>query len=121
MDYDHIYECITPELFRIHLERKDGSVAYIAQEDMSKLFRKTVEACAKAKGELFANKVVIITEKLSPLAIKAIVKIAKRNRYSVVCDNPGHQLEYIGSDGTGHYSTDYYRLLQYGRVLVTSA
>jgi hypothetical protein len=116
----HIYEPITPALFAEHLARPDEHVVYIAQKDMPTDFCRIVEVCAKASGELFANKVVIITEKLSPIAIEEIEKIAKQNRYSVVCDNPSHVLEYIGSEVWGHHATDYYHLLQYGRVRVTA-
>ena len=121
MSDENTFQSVTKRLFQQHLLREDETNAYCRQEDIAKHFRKIVEECVKKQGELFVSEVEIITEPLSPLAEKTIAQIAKRHGYHAECTNRNHQLEYLGSDGGGHYSTDYYHYLHYGRILVTLA
>lgn len=117
-----VYVVVYEELFQKHLAKKDGSNAYIRQEKLPKLLRKTALACAKAKGELFVNEIEIITEPFSPLAKLHAEQLIRRYGLTATrCENETRQLEYLGSDGGGHYSTDFYRFLHFGRIIVTLA
>jgi len=119
---DHsTFQVVTEQLFRKHLAAEDGTNAYIAQKDILKHFRKTIERCVKRKGELFVSEVEIITEPLSALAVESVTRLAKKHGYHAECDNRDYKLKYLGSDRGGHYSTDYYHYLQYGSIRVTLA
>lgn len=121
MASDHEYEDIDEELYERYLKCSVGTNVYITQTEIPKRFRKVVDACTKHGGELFVTRVDIITEHLSPLAKQSVERIAKRHGFHVECSNRNHQLEYLGSDFGGHYSTDFYRFLQYGHIVVTLA
>ena len=121
MPSDHEYENVDEKRYEKYLKSVEGRSVYIPQMMLSKRFRKEVDACAHRVGELFLTRVDIITERLSPLAILSVERIAKKHGYAVKCSNRSHQLEYLGSDFGGHYSTDFYRFLQYGHILVTLA
>lgn len=114
-----IFQIVTKQLFQKHLAEEDGTNAYIAQKDITKQFRKTVEECVRRQGELFVSEVEIVTEPLSPLAEESVLRIAKKHGYHAECSNHDHRLKYLGSDGGGHYSTDYYHYLQYGSIRLT--
>lgn len=117
---DHsTFQIVTEQLFQMHLAEEDGTNAYITQKDIARRFRRTVEGCAKRRGELFVSEVNIVTEPFSPLAKESVVRIAKKHGYQAECDNRAYKLKYLGSDRGGHYSTDYYHYLQYGYILVT--
>lgn len=113
------FQIVTKQLFQKHLAEEDGTNAYIAQKDIAKHFRKTVEECVKQQGELFISEVKIVTEPLSPLAAEAVVHIAKKHGYHAECENRAYKLKYLGSDRGGHYSTDFYHYLQYGHIRIT--
>jgi hypothetical protein len=115
---DHQYVQITRAHFHEYFG-DDTRHVYITQADIEKKFRQSVERCVRATGELFVSEVCIITEKLSPLAITTIERLAKKHGYAVDCTNEDMQLEYLCSDFGGHYSTDYYRFLSYGKIRVT--
>ena len=113
------YTPITQALFLKKFGKGDGTNAFISQVELEKTLHSVVEACTKAKGELFAHDVHIYTEKLSPLAQKAVEKLASKRGYRAVCENRTWQLEYLYSDGGGHYSTDYYNYLEYALIRVS--
>lgn len=113
------FQIVTEQLFQKHLAEEDGTNAYIAQKDIAKHFRKTVEECVRRQGELFLSEVKIVTEPLSPLAKESVVRIAKKHGYHAECENRTYKLKYLGSDRGGHYSTDYYHYLEYGSIRVT--
>lgn len=115
----HTYTPITQTLFHKHCASDDGTNAFIPQAELGKKLHSVVEACTKAKGELFPHDVHIVTEKLSPLAQKAVEKLASKRGYRAVCENHTRQLKYLYSDGGGHYSTDYYNYLEYGLIRVS--
>lgn len=114
-----IFQVVTKQLFQKHLAEEDGTNAYIAQKDIAKHFRKTVEECVRRQGELFVSEVKIVTEPFSPLAEESVVRIAKKYGYLAECSNHNYKLKYLGSDGGGHYSTDFYHYLQYGKIHIT--
>jgi hypothetical protein len=111
------YEQITESSFREYLEN-DGYI-FLTQAEIPRKIRKSVDACVQKMGELFLSEVRIITEELSPLAMVAVARVARKCGYSVDCTNENLELEYLGSDGGGHYSTDFYRFLSYGQIRVT--
>lgn len=120
MSNDNVYLPITKRFFKKYLEDGDGHNVFIPQDELPRKFRQAVELCVKHKGELFITSVEIITEELSPLAQIAVAEIARTHGYSAVCENRNYKMKYIGSDGGGHYSTDFYECLQYGRIIVGS-
>lgn len=115
---DNKYTEITTALFKENFSGNSGYL-FLPQCAISRKFKSSIERIAKLNGELFLSEAVIITEPLSPLAISAIERIARRHGYVVACKNELKQLQYLGSDGGGHYSTDYYHFLRYGYILVT--
>lgn len=119
-DLSDKYVPITKALFKKYLEDEDGENAFIPQEKMERMFHVAVQQCTKNTGELFAHHIKIVTEKLSPLAMDAITTIAQKHGYDVECENRLTQMEYLGSDGGGHYSQDFYRYLEYGLIDVTA-
>lgn len=121
MSDENTFQGVTKRLFQQHLLREDETNAYCRQQDLAKHLRKIVEECVKKQGELFVSEVEIITELFSPLAKTTIEQIAKKHGFHAECGNYRRALKYLGSDGGGHYSTDYYHYLQYGRILVTLA
>lgn len=121
MSDGNTFQGVTKQLFRKHLECEDGSNVYLPQRDIERKFIAVVDECVKRSGELFVSEVEIITESFSPLAMIAVEEIAKKNGVHAECGNYRRALKYLGSDGGGHYSTDYYHYLQYGRILVTLA
>ena len=115
---DNEYTEITLELFEQYFS-DDERRLFLSQDTIGAKFKRSVEQIAKRSGELFLSEATIITEPLSPLAISTILRIARRHGYVATCKNDQIQLEYLGSDGGGHYSTDYYHFLHYGNILVT--
>lgn len=121
MENANTYTVVTKRLFQKNLLREDETNAFCAQEDIPRDFLRIVNECVKKQGELFVSQVELITEPLSPLAKKMVKQVAKQCGYHVECTNQDHRLEYIESDGSGHYSTDFYHHLQYGCIRVTLA
>ncbi|OGZ07903.1 MAG: hypothetical protein A2942_04300 [Candidatus Lloydbacteria bacterium RIFCSPLOWO2_01_FULL_50_20] len=89
----HKFVPITESLFQKYFEGNDDH-AYIAEKDMPRKFKRTIEEIARKNGGLFVSETFIITERLSPLAIRAVERIAKRAGYSAECKNIGKQLRY---------------------------
>jgi len=118
---ENSHTTVTKRLFQKHLLREDETNAYLSQVEMSRKFNATVDECVKKMGELFISEVEIITEPFSPLARIMVERIAKKYGLIAHCENHHRALKYLGSDGGGHYSTDYYHYLEYGCIRVTLA
>lgn len=92
---------------------------FITQREFRKQIPLAVTQYCKDKGILFLDKIEIATETLSPLAIEAVTKICKRLGYKSLCKNTSERGRYLGSDGGGHYSTDFYEIFEYGLITIT--
>jgi hypothetical protein len=117
---DHQYVPITKDLFKKHW-RGSRRTVFIPQNEMGKRFRSAMEGIAKRNSELFLSEGFIITEKLSPLAEKEVCRIAKKHGYKAKCECGNKKLQYLGSNFGGHYSTDYYEILECSEIHVTLA
>ena len=113
------YVPITKKLFMKHLSGYERH-AFITEKDIPKQFKKVVDGVAREHGELFVSSAVVITERLSPLAENAVLSIAKRHGYAVVIKKGYERLRYLYSDGYGHYSSDFYEVLEYSEIHVTA-
>lgn len=91
---------------------------FISQEDMKKQLPLVIKEHCRESEILFLDEIVIITETLSPLAEKELKRIVKRMGYTAECKNTTMQGKYLYSDGGGHYSTDYYEIIEHARVTI---
>ena len=95
--------------------------AFISQCDLKEKLPHVIAEYLRKRGELFLDRLVIATETLSPLARDAVIQLADSLGYHAECANTSKTGKYIGSDGGGHYSTDYYEILRYAEITVTPA
>lgn len=93
----------------------------ISQSDLRDKLSHVITEHLRERGELFLDRIVIATETLSPLAIDMVIQLAESLGYHAECKNTSQAGKYIGSDGGGHYSTDYYEILRYAEIAITSA
>lgn len=112
---DHRYLSLEYETYS-----KFGSpgYAFIRQADMKRELLNVIKQYMTERGVLFLDNVVIATETLSPLAMEALVTLARSFGYHAACDNTSQTGRYLGSDGGGHYSTDYYEIIEYALVTI---
>lgn len=117
---NHQYVPVDQTLFKRHLKCSSENDVFISQGEFETRFFGAVECVRKQRGELFLSEMGIVTEHpITPLAEKAIVAICNAHGYKALCCNKSQKLKYLGSDGGGHYSTDFYRILEYGHIAVS--
>ena len=95
--------------------------AYISQSDLNDKLPHVIAEHLRKRGELFLDSLVIATETLSPLAKDAVAQIVQSLGYHAECTNTSQAGRYLGSDGRGHYSIDYYEILRYAEITITPA
>ena len=94
---------------------------FLEQTHFEQDFVLVVESHKQETGQLFILLLEIITQPLSPLAHKAVQEICEKYGYRVIAiDNKTQQGKYLGSDGGGHYSTDFYEMIKYASITITA-
>lgn len=115
---DHEYVRLTADSFRKHLGSLKRHDIFASHEDLEKRFCDIAAEAGKKKRRKFPTSFGVVTEHLSPLAILGLRSVAVRGGYRILeATHRSRELEYIGSDHGGHYSTDYYRILRYDLVV----
>lgn len=104
-----------------HMHARVGApgLTFIKQSDLRVELPRAIDSYMKERGILFLDSVAIATESLSPLAVDTALQLVHALGYRAICENTSLTGKYLGSDGGGHYSSDYYEIMQYALVTIT--
>lgn len=94
---------------------------FVARRELSKKLKKVVERIVKKNGELFISEVIFVTERLTLSRVAQLVEVARKLGFDLEYKERSMNLKYLYSNGYGHYSTDFYRILMYATVRITLA
>jgi hypothetical protein len=116
----HKYSTVTEALFKEDLHCWVD--IFVTQERFEEDLVQRVREKLLARGEIIVSRLVIATEPLCFLAFGVVEEICKKNGFRVEkIENKIHSGKYLGSDGYGRFSSDFYDMVQYGAITITAA